>query len=162
MKQTIWKSCAAAALLLLSSLASPAWAQSLTTSADRPTVPVNSSYFTGTAWSEWYFRPEAPSRLYGALVTFAPGARTHWHIHPLGQTLIVTSGTGYVQERGQAPVFVKPGDIIRSTPGVSHWHGASADSIMSHIALSETGGTVTWEEEVTDEDYEKAKEVHPK
>lgn len=161
MKQTIWKSCAAAALLLLAPLVSPAGAQTLSESAGRPSAPAGTAHFTGTAWSEWYFRPEALSRMYGALVTFAPGARTHWHIHPLGQTLIVTSGTGYVQERGQAPVFIKPGDIIRSTPGVSHWHGASAGSIMSHIALSETGGTVTWEEAVSDEDYNKANEVHP-
>ena len=101
------------------------------------------------------YGPQAPSKSYAATVTFSPGARTYWHIHEMGQTLIVTEGTGWTQEWGKKPVMLKPGDIVRCPPGVKHWHGGSAKMSMTHIALSEAGGTVTWLEPVSDEAYPK-------
>lgn len=110
-------------------------------------------HFTGEVVTAALYGPQAPSKSYAATVTFSPGARTYWHIHEIGQTLIVTEGTGWTQEWGKEPVMLKPGDIVRCPPGVKHWHGASADAAMTHIALSEAGGTVTWLEEVNENDY---------
>jgi quercetin dioxygenase-like cupin family protein len=91
----------------------------------------------------------------GASVTFEPGARTAWHTHPLGQTLIVTSGRGWVQLEGQPAQAIHPGDVVWIAPGERHWHGAAATTAMVHTAIQETlnGSTVTWLEHVTDSDY---------
>lgn len=114
-----------------------------------------SEHFTGEVVTAALYGPQAPSKSYAATVTFSPCARTYWHIHEMGQTLIVTEGTGRTQEWGKKPVMLKPGDIVRCPPGVKHWHGGSAKMSMTHIALSEAGGTVTWLEPVSDEDYPK-------
>jgi quercetin dioxygenase-like cupin family protein len=91
----------------------------------------------------------------GNLVTFEPGARTAWHTHPLGQTLIVTQGLGWVQREGGAIEEIRPGDVVRFEPGERHWHGASPSTAMSHIALQEAqdGSAVTWMEQVSKEAY---------
>lgn len=112
-----------------------------------------SEHFSGDVVTAALYGPQTPSKSYAATVTFSPGARTYWHIHEMGQTLLVTEGTGWTQEWGKEPVMLKPGDIVRCPPGVKHWHGAAADSAMTHIALSEAGGTVTWLEEVSEDDY---------
>jgi quercetin dioxygenase-like cupin family protein len=112
-------------------------------------------YFTGSVTIEWQFQRTGPARIAGALVTFDSGARTAWHSHPLGQTLIVTSGVGWTQCEGEPIVEIRAGDIIWCPPGHRHWHGATPDSAMSHIAIQEAldGKVVTWMEKVTDEEY---------
>jgi quercetin dioxygenase-like cupin family protein len=101
------------------------------------------------------YRREAPSRIAGALVTFDPGARTAWHSHPVGQTLIVTQGTGFVQHWGGRRETIREGDVVWTPPGVKHWHGASMTEAMTHIAIVETddGQTVEWFDPVTDRQY---------
>jgi quercetin dioxygenase-like cupin family protein len=101
------------------------------------------------------FQPPAPARGYGASVTFEPGARTAWHTHPLGQTLIVTAGCGRVQCWGEPGVEIRPGDVVWIPPGVKHWHGAAAATAMTHIAIQEQldGKAVEWLEHVSDEQY---------
>jgi quercetin dioxygenase-like cupin family protein len=103
------------------------------------------------------FQANAPARTAGANVTFEPGARTAWHTHPLGQTLIVTAGVGWVQRQGGLVEEVQPGDVVWFPPGEKHWHGASATTAMSHIAIQEAldGKVVDWMEKVTDEQYKK-------
>lgn len=112
-------------------------------------------WFTGTVRVDPLFPAEAPSRVAGAHVTFEPGARTNWHTHPLGQTLIVTFGRGWVQREGEQRVEIRAGDVVRFAPDERHWHGASADTAMSHIAIQERldGSAVTWLEPVSDADY---------
>lgn len=102
------------------------------------------------------FQTDAPARVGGATVTFEPGARTAWHTHPLGQTLIVTAGAGRVQEWGKPAQEIRPGDIVWIPPGVKHWHGANATVAMSHIAIAEAvdGSPVTWLEQVSDAQYQ--------
>lgn len=95
------------------------------------------SHFTGTAWVRPLFSPTAASNTYGASVTFTPGARTYWHMHSTQQTLIVTEGSGYVQEWGKPVQPVQAGDVVVCPPGVRHWHGAAVHSTMTHIAISE-------------------------
>ena len=114
-------------------------------------------YFTGNVRIESQFQRDEPARVAGAIVTFEPGARTAWHSHPLGQTLIVTSGVGWTQCAGEPVVEIRAGDIIWCPPGHKHWHGATPDSAMSHIAIQEAldGKVVTWMEKVTDEEYLK-------
>ncbi len=114
-------------------------------------------HFTGTVRMHSVYAPQAPSDSYAAFVVFEPGARTHWHIHEKGQTLIVTEGVGYTQEYGKEPVELHPGDIVRCPPGVMHWHGAAPGSAMTHLAISETG-KVTWLEPVTDAKYPQNKQ----
>ena len=111
-----------------------------------------SENFTGAVRFDPMLQERPPSRMSGGLVTFEPGARTAWHTHPLGQTLIVTAGAGRVQQRGQPVQEIRPGDVIRIPPGVRHWHGASPTAGMSHIALSEAldGKVVDLMEHVTD------------
>ena len=111
--------------------------------------------FTGKVRVQSRFRNDAPSRLGGGLVTFAPGARTAWHIHPLGQTLIVISGSGWVQIEGGPREEIREGDIVVIPPNVRHWHGATASSRMSHVAITESlnDSAVTWFEHVRDADY---------
>ncbi|APO94504.1 (R)-mandelonitrile lyase [Xanthomonas vesicatoria] len=112
-------------------------------------------YFTGKVRIDAPFQADAPARVGGATVTFEPGARTAWHTHPLGQTLIVTAGVGRVQEWGKPAQEIRPGDIVWIPPGVKHWHGANATVAMSHIAIAESvdGSPVTWLEQVTEAQY---------
>jgi quercetin dioxygenase-like cupin family protein len=116
-----------------------------------------SDWFTGGVRVEMLFQANAPARTAGANVTFEPGARTAWHTHPLGQTLIVTAGVGWVQRQGGLVEEVQPGDVVWFPPGEKHWHGASATTAMSHIAIQEAldGKVVDWMEKVTDEQYKK-------
>lgn len=112
-------------------------------------------WFTGRVRIDPLFNPAAPERLQGAHVTFEPGARTAWHTHPLGQTLIVTFGRGLVQRQGGPVEVIGPGDVVWFAPDERHWHGAAPDTGMSHIALQEVrdGQVVTWAEPVSDADY---------
>ncbi len=111
--------------------------------------------FIGKVTVEAPFTREAPSRIGGAIVTFQVGARTAWHVHPLGQTLIVTSGTGWVQREGGPKQEIRQGDVVWTPPGVKHWHGATTDSAMTHVAVAETleGSQVTWLEQVSEQVY---------
>ena len=115
-----------------------------------------SEWFTGRVRIDPLFPLEAPSQMAGNLVTFEPGARTAWHTHPLGQTLVVTAGLGWAQREGGPREEIRPGDVVRFSPGERHWHGASATTAMSHIAIQEAddrGSAVTWMEQVSEEDY---------
>jgi quercetin dioxygenase-like cupin family protein len=117
-----------------------------------------SEYFTGDVRIDMQFQREAPSRIAGAIVTFEPGARTAWHSHPLGQTLIVTSGKGWTQCDGGPVVEIGAGDIIWCPPGHRHWHGATPTTALTHIAIQEAldGKVVTWMEQVSDDEYRVA------
>lgn len=112
-------------------------------------------YFSGQVRIDPLFTAEAPGHAVGASVTFEPGARTAWHTHPAGQTLIVTSGLGRVQTEGGPIIEIHPGDVIWFPAGEKHWHGASPTTAMTHIAIQESigGSTVTWLKHVTDEEY---------
>lgn len=112
-------------------------------------------WFTGTVRIDPLFNREDPARASGALVTFEPCARTAWHTHPLGQTLIVTSGFGRVQRWGGPVEEIRPGDVVLIAPEEKHWHGASPTTAMSHIAIQEklNGKVVEWMEKVSDEQY---------
>lgn len=112
-------------------------------------------YFTGSVRIEPLFKAADPARAVGARVTFEPGARTAWHTHPLGQTTIITSGHGLAQRWGGPVERINPGDVVWFPPAEKHWHGAAADSAMTHIAIHEqlNGETVDWLEHVTDEQY---------
>ncbi len=114
-------------------------------------------WFTGTVRIDPLFQPNSPARVGGASVTFEPGARTAWHTHPLGQTLIVTAGCGRAQRWGGAVEEIRPGDVIWFPPGEKHWHGAAPTTAMTHIAIQEQldGKVVDWMEKVTDEQYGK-------
>lgn len=113
-------------------------------------------WFTGTVQLDPLFEAPDPARVVGASVTFEPGARTAWHTHPLGQTLIVTYGRGWAQRWGGPIEELRPGDVVWFAPGEKHWHGATAISSMTHIAIQEklNGKTVDWMEHVTDEQYQ--------
>ena len=112
--------------------------------------------FTGTVRIDPLFQSSEPARALGVSVTFEPGARTAWHTHPLGQTLIVTAGCGLVQSRGVPIKKIRPGDVVWCPPGEKHWHGATATTAMTHIAIVERldGKAVDWMEKVTDEQYQ--------
>jgi quercetin dioxygenase-like cupin family protein len=112
-------------------------------------------YFTGKVRIEPLNQAEPPARVAAASVTFEPGARTAWHTHPLGQTLIVVSGLGRAQRDGGPIEEIRPGDVVWFPPGEKHWHGAAPDSAMTHIAIQEAldGKTVEWLEQVTDKQY---------
>jgi quercetin dioxygenase-like cupin family protein len=112
-------------------------------------------WFTGTVRIDPLFQAPAPARVQGASVTFEPGARTAWHTHPLGQTLVVTSGFGWVQRWGGQIEEIRPGDVVWFAPGEKHWHGATAITAMTHIAVQEQfdGKVVDWMEQVSDEQY---------
>ena len=116
-----------------------------------------SDWFTGAVRVDPLFQASDPARVAGASVTFEPGARTAWHTHPLGQTLIVTTGCGWVQRDGGAIEEIRPGDVVWFPPGEKHWHGASPTTAMTHIAIQEglNGKFVDWMEKVTDEQYKK-------
>ncbi|MGH7587163.1 MAG: (R)-mandelonitrile lyase [Gemmatimonadota bacterium] len=138
--------------------AAPVSAQSIeiTPNGSRPSTRGTAQYFTGSVVIDPLFSATDYTRATGAQVTFEPGARTAWHTHPAGQTLIVTSGTGWVQEWGGERREIKPGDMIWTPPGVKHWHGATATNGMSHIAIQEMtdGEVVEWMERVSSEQYE--------
>ncbi|MEJ2761519.1 MAG: cupin domain-containing protein [Gammaproteobacteria bacterium] len=122
----------------------------------RPSYVGSEEHFTGTAIIDPLFSTTAHTRATGARVTFEPGARTAWHSHPAGQTLIVESGVGWVQEWGGKKRKIRAGDVIWTPPGVKHWHGATADQRMTHLAIQEAvdGNVVNWMEKVTQEEYE--------
>lgn len=126
----------------------------------RPSGKGPGDWFTGTVRIDPLFNPHAPERVQGAAVTFEPGARTAWHTHPLGQTLIVTAGLGRVQRWGGPVEEIRPGDIVWFPPGEKHWHGAAPSVAMTHIALQEVqdGKVVDWLEKVTDAQYGGAAE----
>ena len=122
-------------------------------------APTNgpSDWFTGSVRIDPLFEAPAPARGRGASVTFEPGARTAWHTHPLGQTLIVTAGLGCAQNWGGEVQEIRPGDVVWFPPSEKHWHGASPTTAMSHIAIQEAldGKVVEWMEHVTDHEYER-------
>ncbi|MBZ5672739.1 MAG: cupin domain-containing protein [Acidobacteriia bacterium] len=115
-------------------------------------------WFTGTVRIDSRFQRVDPARIGGAVVTFEPGARTAWHTHPLGQTLIVTAGCGWVQRYGGPVEEIHPGDVVWFSPGEKHWHGAASTTAMTHIAIAEAldGKSVEWMEKVTAEQYCRA------
>ncbi|MGH7070730.1 MAG: (R)-mandelonitrile lyase [Acetobacteraceae bacterium] len=121
----------------------------------QPSAKGPADYFTGQVRIDPLFNPPEPARVGIGFVTFEPGARTAWHTHPLGQTLIVTTGCGRVQHEGGPIEEIRPGDIVWFAPGEKHWHGAAPTTAMSHIAINEKldGKAVDWLEHVTDEQY---------
>lgn len=127
----------------------------ITRSGTNPSAKGPAEWFTGTVRIDPLFVAEAPGRTAGAHVTFEPGARTAWHTHPAGQTLIVTFGRGLVQRIGGPVEEIRQGDVVWFPAGEKHWHGAAPDTAMSHIAIQESidGTPVTWMEKVTDAEY---------
>ena len=121
----------------------------------QPSVKGPADWFTGTVRIDSPFKGSAAARVSGAIVTFEPGARTAWHTHPLGQTLIVTAGCGRVQRAGGPIEMIHPGDIVWFPPGEKHWHGASPATALTHIAIQEQldGKAVDWLEKVSDDQY---------
>ena len=122
----------------------------------RPSKRAPKEYFTGTVWQDPIIAAEAPARIVSVRVAFEPGARTAWHTHPLGQTLYVISGVGRVQTKGGPISEIRAGDTVWIPPGEKHWHGASPENSMVHIAMQESldGTPVTWLEQVSDEEYQ--------
>ena len=122
----------------------------------QPSTQGPTDWFTGTVRIDPLFQANAPARALGASVTFEPGARTAWHTHPLGQTLIVTAGCGRAQPWGGPIEEIRPGDVIWIPPGEKHWHGAAPTTAMTHIAIQEQldGKAVDWMEKVSDEQYQ--------
>jgi quercetin dioxygenase-like cupin family protein len=127
----------------------------ITRNGTQPSGKGPTDWFTGAVRIDPLFTAPDPALVVGAHVTFEPGARTAWHAHPLGQTLIVTSGTGWAQKEGTPKEEIRPGDIVWFAPNEKHWHGATATTAMTHIAIQERkdGNTVTWMEHVTDAQY---------
>jgi len=121
----------------------------------QPSAKGPGDWFTGVVRIDPLFQAPDPARVAGASVTFEPGARTAWHTHPLGQTLIVTFGVGRVQREGGPIEEIRPGDVVWFSPGEKHWHGASPTKAMMHIAIQEAlnGNVVDWMEKVSDEQY---------
>lgn len=121
----------------------------------RPSSTASGQNFTGNVRIDPAFETQAPQRVYGSYVTFEPGARTNWHTHPLGQTLLVTFGVGLTQEWGGPVQIIRQGDVVLCPPNVKHWHGAAPDTAMTHLAIGERldGKSVTWMEQVSDEQY---------
>ena len=127
----------------------------ITRSGAQPSGKGPAEWFTGAVRIDPLFQTDAPARVAGASVTFEPGARTAWHTHPLGQTLIVTAGSGRAQRDGGPIEEIRPGDVVWFPPGEKHWHGASPTTAMTHIAIQEAldGKVVDWMEKVSDEQY---------
>ena len=123
----------------------------------KPSVSGPAEWFTGKVRVDSPFKGTGDSRLGGALVSFEPGARTIWHTHPLGQTIIVTAGAGWMQREGGSVEDIKPGDIVYFEPGEKHWHGAAPTTAMSHIAIVEAldGKNTDWLQPVSEEQYQK-------
>ena len=127
--------------------------------AARPTKQAPPTNFTGIVLQDEIVVGAAPSRMRATMVSFLPGARTHWHSHPVGQTLYCVSGIGRVQEKGKPVQILQPGDTVVIPPDVLHWHGAAPDRLFAHLALSEitdTGGATAWFDAVSDTDYTAA------
>jgi quercetin dioxygenase-like cupin family protein len=124
-------------------------------SASQQTTTGSADWFTGMVRIDPLYAAPDPARVRGASVTFEPGARTAWHTHPLGQTLIVTSGCGWAQREGGAIEEIRPGDVVWFAPGEKHWHGATPTTAMTHIAIQEAlnSNPVDWMEKVSDEQY---------
>jgi quercetin dioxygenase-like cupin family protein len=120
-----------------------------------PTVRGSASWFTGTAWQDLALEAPEPARVRTVMVRFDPGARTHWHTHPLGQTLLVTAGSGRAQSWGGPLRDIKAGDVVWIPPGEKHWHGAGPTTSLTHIAIQEAlnGSPVEWLEPVSDAQY---------
>ena len=129
----------------------------ITRNGSLPSQKGPAEYFTGSVRIDSRFQARAPARVGGGIVTFEPGARTAWHTHPLGQTLIVTSGYGWVQVWGGPVEEIHPGDVVWFPPGEKHWHGATRTTAMTHIAIAEAldGKSVDWMEQVSDAQYGK-------
>jgi quercetin dioxygenase-like cupin family protein len=127
-------------------------------SGSQPSTRGPEDWFTGTVRIDPLFTAPDPARVAGASVTFEAGARTAWHTHPLGQTLIVTFGLGWIQRDGGPVEEIRPGDVIWFEPGEKHWHGATATTAMTHIAIQErlNGNAVEWLEKVSNEQYRRA------
>ena len=125
-------------------------------SGAQPSGKGPADWFTGTVRIDPLFKAEEPARAVGVSVTFEPGARTAWHTHPLGQTLLVTAGCGLAQREGGPIEVIRPGDVVWFVPGEKHWHGATPTTAMTHIAIQEQlgGRTVDWMEKVSDEQYQ--------
>ena len=121
----------------------------------QPSSKGPAEYFTGSVRVDPLFQSPGPAQFSGALVTFEPGARSAWHMHPCGQTLIVTAGLGWTQCEGEAKVEIGPGDVVTCPANTKHWHGATATTGMSHMAIQESkdGKNVEWLEKVTDAQY---------
>ena len=124
-------------------------------SGSQPSIQGSADWFSGTVRIDPLFPATAPARAAGTSVTFEPGARTAWHTHPLGQTLIVTAGCGHAQRWGGPVEEIRPGDVVWFAPGEKHWHGAAPDTAMTHLAIQEhlNGQPVDWLEKVGDEQY---------
>jgi quercetin dioxygenase-like cupin family protein len=166
-RRTFINTAASACLLALSGLiqlhageeASPQKSIStmkITRAGSQPSNKGPADWFSGTVRVDPLFQAPAPARAVGASVTFEPGARTAWHTHPLGQTLIVTAGCGRVQREGGPIEEIRPGDVVWFPPGEKHWHGAAPTTAMTHIAIQEAldGKVVDWMEKVSDEQYQ--------
>ena len=132
-------------------------------SGSQPSARGPEAYFTGTVRIDAPFKGSGDARVGGATVTFEPGARTAWHTHPLGQTLLVTAGLGRVQREGGPAEDIRPGDIVWFAPGEKHWHGAAPHCAMTHIAIAESldGQVVEWMEKVTDAQYGAGPDAGP-
>ena len=128
----------------------------ITRSGSQPSAKGPAEWFTGSVRIDSPFQRSSPARAGGAIVTFEPAARTAWHTHPLGQTLIVTAGLGLIQSWGGPIEQIRPGDVVWCPPGEKHWHGATPTTAMTHIAILERldGKNVEWMEKVSDEQYE--------
>ncbi|MES3032481.1 MAG: cupin domain-containing protein [Gemmatimonadota bacterium] len=135
----------------------------ITRSGTQPSAKGPSDWFTGTVRIDPLFTPSGEARVAGNAVTFEPGARTAWHTHPLGQTLIVTFGRGLVQREGGPVEEVRAGDVVWFEPGEKHWHGASATAAMQHIAVQESldGVAVVWLEQVSEAEYGAGRDSTP-
>ena len=142
-------------LLVFDSRAQEAPMLTVTPNGSQPSAKGPADFFTGTVRVDAPFKGTVPAAVSGATVTFEPGARTAWHTHPLGQTLIVTAGSGWVQEAGKPAQSIKPGDTVWIPPHVKHWHGATAKTAMTHIAIAEVqdGKVVEWREQVSGQEY---------
>ena len=149
------KSALAVILIVLAAASAAAQRIVITPSGSRPTIHGPAQAYTGTAVADTLIAPNDASHVMAVTITFEPGARTAWHSHPAGQYLIITSGVGWVQERGGKKREVHPGDVIWTPPGVVHWHGATATNAMSHLAVWEfvdgSGGQMM--EHVSDAEY---------
>jgi quercetin dioxygenase-like cupin family protein len=130
----------------------------ITPSGSVATRRAPATYFTGTVRQDMVIEAPQPARIIAVRVTFEPGARTHWHTHPLGQTLYVLAGAGLVQTEGGPVQEIRPGDVVWIPPGEKHWHGAGPSTMMVHLAMQEglDGSAATWLEPVTDEQFSAA------